>query len=778
MKHQQFRNAGLLLVGVMSVGAVQAQSATAPADAPIPSISDWSSRSLIQGKPMFPEEFVAEGRGAEMEKRYRDPRYVAGVLRRLEAEMPLAAAMKQRNVPQANTAATAKCDPRRDRKRCDDTPVPGDGNAEGLVHRDWSNILGNGNAGTGALGMYPAKYTFDIFATPSCTADFVVYGTNAASASQSAGGAAETRPSTMTGASGDPVGTITIGSAPREVILTASATPSGNLQFLNTGTNAQQAAQLAAAVNVWAHQTGITASAGGSNVNFARLGTGDSDAIAITDNLSNYNVQAAVAGDGISGQPSILAFNQLYNTTCNSGRINTNAPNVMWAYNTGINYRVETSPVLSYYDDGRQVAYIQRNGNTLQLVLLKWQSGQGTATAPVVPTQSPDAAAYRACASNCYFPITLNGTSNTGNGPTYSSPYVDYANDILWVGDGNSRLHKFTGVFRGNPAEVTTGFPVSVTNAGLDLSPPVADDNFVYIGSQSGAGANDGGRVHRVPVAGGTVVSSAKLYANSRNGFRAPMILDTGFNRLNTFAFSVPGTPTSNTLCQHQGNPYVYCRAVIQFDTTNFTAGTSGTKREVGLGSITGENVALWMGAFDDAYYTSGTGTGAMYICGGSLPRTQRTHLWKVPFTNGVMGVPVIGAQIVQDDNETDTTIYNCSPPTYVKNGSNEYLYVSTSGAGTVFSNNPGCGAAADAASACMFMFQLNNLDGDGTPNEVGDTTWGTTNLPRAALLVPGGTGGIIVDNVGNSTTGAQQIYTTNAGTTGNAVQASQSGLQ
>jgi hypothetical protein len=142
------------------------------------------------------------------------------------------------------------------------------------------------------------------------------------------------------------------------------------------------------------------------------------------------------------------------------------------------------------------------------------------------------------------------------------------------------------------------------------------------------------------------------------------------------------------------------------------------------------------------------------------------------------MGVPVIGAQIVQDDNETDTTIYNCSPPTYVKNGSNEYLYVSTSGAGTVFSNNPGCGAAADAASACMFMFQLNNLDGDGTPNEVGDTTWGTTNLPRAALLVPGGTGGIIVDNVGNSTTGAQQIYTTNAGTTGNAVQASQSGLQ
>ena len=45
--------------------------------------------------------------------------------------------------------------------------------------------------------------------------------------------------------------------------------------------------------------------------------------------------------------------------------------------------------------------------------------------------------------------MTLSGTSNTGNGPTYSSPYVDYTNDLIWVGDGNSQLHKFTGVFQG-----------------------------------------------------------------------------------------------------------------------------------------------------------------------------------------------------------------------------------------------------------------------------------------------------------------------------------------
>ena len=460
----------------------------------------------------------------------------------------------------------------------------------------------------------------------------------------------------------------------------------------------------------------------------------------------------------------------------------------MWAYNTSTidapNAIVETSPVLSYFDNGKQVAFIQRAGNNLQLVLLKWQAGAGTASTPAVLNPVADGTAYRACAGNCFYAISLNGISNSGSGPTYSSPYVDYAADVLWVGDGNSRLHKFTGVFQGIPAEVTTGgFPVAVSGTtGLDLSPPVADENFVYVGSQSGA-AGIGGMVHRVPVGGGTVVSSAKLSADNRSGFRAAMILDSSTNRLYSFVFSRPGTPTSNTQCQHQGGDYVYCRAVVQFDTTNFTAGGTGIRMETGLGSITGEAMALWTGSFDDAYYASGTGTGALYVCGGNPTRTQQTRLWKVPVVNGVLQAAVPGPQIGVDDNATDTTIYNCSPPTVIKNGSNEYLFVSVSGAAPTFATAPGCGAATDtnALSACMYMFQLNNLDGDGTPNEAGDSAWGTANNPRAMLPTPGGTGGIIVDNVtspNNTTVGGQQMYYGQAGTTGNAVQASQSGLQ
>lgn len=772
MKHIRCRNLAVAVAGILSVGAVHAQSVKsqpgAKAEAPIPAITDWSSRSVIYHQPKMPDEFARNAAGdAELERRYRDPRYVAQVLRRLESEASRPAPQRNSSaMTSSKTSASAKCD-ERDRRRghCTNEPSPDPGSAEGLAHRDWSNVLGNGDGGSGVLGMFPAKYNFDIAAAPSCANDFVVYGTNAAAASQGAG-AAESRTSVMS--AGNPAGSITIGSGSRSVTLTAAATATTNLQFANGGTDAQQAASLAAAVNVWSQQTGISANSnGGATVTYTRNGNGDTNEIAITSTLTNHTVGAVSSGTGVSGQPSIIAFNHLYDTTCPAGvngRNNANAPNTMWAYNTGSGYVTETSPVLSYFDNGAQVAYLQRSGNTLQLVLLKWQAGQGTAYAPAAPTLSASANAYRTCISNCYYVMTLNGVSNTNNGATFSSPYVDYVSDTLWVGDGNSRLHKFNNVFRGDPAEETVGFPIPVSStAGLDLSPPVSDGSaFVYVGTQSGA-AGIGGMIHRVPFAGGTianVVSSAKLTADNRSGVRAPMVLDITptRGRLYSFVFSAPGTPTSTTLCEHQGGDYVYCRAIVQFNTASFTAGGTGTKREIGLGSITGEEMALWMGAFDDAFYQSSSGTGAMYFCGGSLPRTQRTTLWKVPFTNGDVGLPTIGAQIVEDDNETDDIIYQCSPPTYVKNGTNEYLYVSTGGAGRVFSNNPGCGVAADAASSCMYMFQLNNLDGDAIPNEAGDSTWGATNLPRTALGTNGATSGIVVDNI-SAATGASQVY-------------------
>ncbi|MFZ3340581.1 MAG: hypothetical protein WA609_17845 [Terriglobales bacterium] len=48
-----------------------------------------------------------------------------------------------------------------------------------LTHRDWSVSLGNGSV---SLSKSPAKYSFSISGTPSCTADFAVFALNVAGA--------------------------------------------------------------------------------------------------------------------------------------------------------------------------------------------------------------------------------------------------------------------------------------------------------------------------------------------------------------------------------------------------------------------------------------------------------------------------------------------------------------------------------------------------------------------------------------------------------------------
>ena len=48
-------------------------------------------------------------------------------------------------------------------------------------NRDWAMPLGAG--GTVGTAMFPAKFSFDINAAPSCTSDFVVYNTSLTGAS-------------------------------------------------------------------------------------------------------------------------------------------------------------------------------------------------------------------------------------------------------------------------------------------------------------------------------------------------------------------------------------------------------------------------------------------------------------------------------------------------------------------------------------------------------------------------------------------------------------------
>lgn len=731
---------------------------------------DWSHHRVIVRNVETMKESSGNGAVAfqRWKQRLNDPRFTMAVARKTFDEQPTAnKAMSGQQLAFFN---------RFDRKP-----------KKSSVLRDWSNVLGGGTdglGGSGVPGVFPAKYNFDINAAPSCANDFVVYPTNGAGATSS--GQAETLPGTFTARPNNNQ-TITIGEpgTPRSVILTAVDTPTTANQFArgpdetNNGVEAAtNATNLAAAVNRFTHQTGISATSSAGVVTFSRISGGNSATIPIDESLSNFSLGTRVNGTGAPGQPTIIAFNQLYQGTgagaCN-GSWNQNgatkAPNVMWAYNTGTGYVVETSPVLSYEDGGKQVAFIQRSGNTLQLVLLKWAAGQGSAGVPATPPVAANAAAYRASAGNVRYVMTLNGTSNTGSVPTYSSPFVDYVDDVLWVGDGNGRLHKFTGVFKGTPAEVVSGgFPATL-EAGLKLSPPVSNNGQVYIGSAAGAGTV-GGKLYRVNAANGVVnATSAKLARDDTPGVRESPIIDGATGQVYTFIFN-DRTTVYNDLdrCTAYQNEIDGCRAVFQF-TESFANGSVGTRQFIGRGNSVTR--VLYAGAFDDAFYSSNNGTGAMYIVGGRPDNTFYATLWKIPIVNGVMQPAIRGAEIGARDRYVSGTTDNLqqiAPVTVQKNGTNEYVFVSTA----TYANAPGCGAGTFADSACVYMYNLSDLNGSGAGT---GAAWGTTNVPSAALAAPGGTGGIVVDNI-SATTGASQIYFTQLQSGGNAIQASQSGLQ
>ncbi|RZI85389.1 MAG: hypothetical protein EOP38_05230 [Rubrivivax sp.] len=692
---------------------------------------DWSEQSLVFAAATA-DEAAAKGNSARWTRLAGDPRYVLQLMRRFETEAARGMAVK--------SSMGARSDRGRDRGR--DTPDA----ASAGIYRDWSHVLGGADGGRGETGIYPAKYSFDIAATPNCANDFVVYTTSTAAASSS--GTAASRVGTMLSAN-DPSGSITIGTGARAVVLTAATNNTGK-NFNVAGDNAAEAASLAAAVNRWSFQTGIVAtSASDATILFKRNSGGASGTVPITDALSNFSLPLRVNGNGTTGQPTVIAFNQLYNTTCNAGRSNIEAPNTYWAYNTGNGRVAETSPTISYYDGGKQVAFVQRNPaptpDQLELVLLKWATGAGNGSAgePVTPT-AVTPANYKACTAPCMTVIAFSGTSNTNDAKTYSAPFVDYGADILWVGDGNSRLHKFVNVFRGTttPAEVTSGgYPValSTTTNGLKVSSPVYDfAGNVFIG-----GGGDG-RLYRVNVAAAPAVfASNRLTAGSyASGLRAGAVVDSGAQRVYAFLFNDGSSACGGGSCE----------AVVQFP-TNFTAG-SGVSARVGSGQNVVDAV-MHRGRFDSAYYASpaNSRTGAMYVCGTGATDAFQVRLWKIRFINGVMQTPQMGPQLGPNVNGS------CSPATVFKNGSNEYLYASVPDGST----SNGC------TGACLFMFNLSNLNGTGA-------VWAASNVPTATLPVFGGTTGIIVDNISNLP-GTSQVYFSHLATPGNAIQASQGGL-
>lgn len=325
-----------------------------------------------------------------------------------------------------------------------------------------------------------------------------------------------------------------------------------------------------------------------------------------TASCNNDFVVYPTGAVGTAGEASIVAYNNMYTTGC-TGTV----PSVYWAYNTG--GTVTTSPILSYWDNAAQVAFIQSNGKTASLVLIKWAAETGElVTSPLTLTNSSSGTAYRSCsptaAAPCMYTMAFANSAND----TYSSPFYDYADDILWVGDDSGNLHRFTGVFGGSPAESGSPWPVTLTS-GTKVSSPVYDLNFGYVEV-----GDFGGFFYFVTASSGAV---------QKDGSYGDVIADAPVvdgSRGETMAFvTTGGTSFGN------GN-----NSVVEFDTEYGVPTADSGFVSVGTG---GAGYYLYAGSYDNVYYETTTrnvtGEGGNLYVLGNTGATSGATLYQVTMT-------------------------------------------------------------------------------------------------------------------------------------------------
>jgi len=423
---------------------------------------------------------------------------------------------------------------------------------------------------------------------------------------------------------------------------------------------------------------------------------------------------------GAATAATIVAFSNLYTGGC-TGTV----PQAYWGYNTGTGSMVTTSPVLS--EDGAQAAFVQVNGTTASLVLLKWAANNGTPTLPVTPTAAT-LASYRSCTAPCMVTLAFSGPHND----TFSAPFYYYNGDTMYVGDDSGYLHQFTGVFLGTPAEVVSApWPVRLSTTSK-LSSPVYDigTGYVIVGDY-------GGVLHSVTASTGaihgTTVSVGDVIADG-------LLVDSSAGKIYAFV-------TTSSYADNGDN------AVYQLPTnfTSITAPSAAVVEPVGTG---GALYYLYAGTFDNVYYSSSTATGNLYVVGNTGVTTGAT-LYRIPIASSVMGTPVAA---VSGLSVNAAGAYPWPSPLveFCNNGASACTASSTATtAGTdyiFFSVNQGTGAGCTtgAGHGCVLSYNVNTTS----------VIQSNTGLP--VTTPPGNgcwaTGGIVIDN-SSALAGASQTY-------------------
>ena len=445
---------------------------------------------------------------------------------------------------------------------------------------------------------------------------------------------------------------------------------------------------------------------------------------------------SAFPGQSGGGTPaSLIAFNNLYtgpsptgpgsSGICPTPFAPSTDPSVLFAYNTATNIQgsAHLSPVLSL--DGKKIAFVESNDgfsdDYTAFHVLTWKAGEGT---------SVDSAAVPgdcSAGNSCMATLVLSST----HGDHFSSPFIDYQNDVAYVGDDGGILHKITPVFGGTPTEVVgNGWPLPITAFGALFGVPVFDSVSGHIfmsDNSSGSLWIIDAAIPRTLIEVGGYISISDPIVDSTNqtvfvvGSRSPVLFSADL-------------------------------IVDQFD-------TSGNRlQRVDAGPL-GQIPDVYAGTFDNAYFVD-PATGGFYFA-GSL--SAGAGLFRVGFTMTFNGITL--------------DPFSISGPLILSRGSGNSLPTSMA---EVF--NPNFLTAQDRlfigidANCTLGSF-------DGCVESV-DITKGLPATLLDSYLVRGnsifGIGGIIIDNVSTSAQAANIYFEAVPVTSGalSGIKLTQSGLQ
>lgn len=284
---------------------------------------------------------------------------------------------------------------------------------------------------------------------------------------------------------------------------------------------------------------------------------------------NDFAVFALNTGGASGGQANLVGLENLYSGTSPTGICGT-APTVLFAYDvTASNGKVATSPILS--EDGTKIAFVESQGAASIFHVVTWVRNQGTITAAAVPTQ-------------------MTSLTYSSAGTTTSAPWVDYSDDIAYVGDDNGVIYKITGVFKGTPTLSGSPWPVTVSS-GYRLSPPVLDRPLgqLVVGSRNGD-------LYEVNTTTGTLSAMiVGAHGHTNPGVLAAPLIDI----TNNIAYVVSANGGTSAV-------------LVQVDLATLTAlGTAS----IGLGASGGTGLSIGLPALDNNYYNDPS-TGTIYACG------------------------------------------------------------------------------------------------------------------------------------------------------------------